>query len=61
VLSPNESYSTQYFYTFKVYRKNNKYFMANNKQTQAYLIDEVGIKRDDVDEMREIFWSDPNF
>jgi hypothetical protein len=35
--------------------------MANNKQTQAYLIDEVGIKRDDVDEMREIFWSDPNF
>lgn len=58
VFSPIENYSTQYIYTFKLYRKNNKYFMVNNTQTQAYLIDEFGIKRDDVDEIKEIFWND---
>ena len=60
VFSPIESYSTQYIYTFKLYRKNNKYFMVNNAQTQAYLIDEFCIRRDDVKEIKETFWGDPN-
>lgn len=56
VFSPVERYSTQYNYTFKLYRKNEKYFMVNNTQTQAYLLDKFGIKRDDVDEIKEEFW-----
>ncbi len=57
VFSPVEQYAIQYIYTFKLYRKNEKYFMINNLQTQAYLIDRSSIFRDDVDEIISIFWS----
>ncbi len=57
VFSPVENYAAQYVYTFKLYRKNAKYFMVNNAQTQAYLIDESNILRDGVDEIKSIFWS----
>ena len=60
IFSMAERYSTQYIYTFKVYRKNEKYFMVNNAQTQAYLIDSFSILRDDVDEIKSIFWNDRN-
>ena len=58
VFSPIEKYSIQYIYTFKVYRKNGKNFMVNNAQTQAYLIEESAIMRDDVDKIKNIFWND---
>lgn len=58
VFSSIENYSTQYIYTFKLNRKNGKYFMINNAQTQAYLIDKSSIKRNDVDGIKNIFWSD---
>lgn len=57
VFSPIEQYTTQYIYTFKLYKKDEKYFMVNNSQTQAYLIDESTIIRDDVDEIKNIFWN----
>lgn len=58
VFSPVEQYSTTYIYTFKAYYKNNKYFMINNNNDQAYLIDESGIKRDNVNEIKKIFWGE---
>jgi hypothetical protein len=57
VFSDTERYTTQYFYTFKAYRKNEKYFLVNNAQTQAYLIDNSRIMRDDVAEIKNIFWN----
>ena len=57
VFSPIEQYATQYVYTFKLYRKNEKFFMVNNSQTQAYLIDGSTILRDDVDDIKSIFWN----
>ena len=57
VFSPFEQYATQYIYTFHLYKKDEKYFMVNNHQTQAYLIDASTILRDDVDEIKSIFWS----
>ena len=56
VFSPIEQYATQYVYTFKLYKKSEKYFMVNNSQTQAYLIDGSTILRDDVGEIKSIFW-----
>lgn len=56
VFLPAEKYAVQYIYTFKLYRKNDKYFMINNSQTQAYLIDDSGIFRDDVDAIKCAFW-----
>lgn len=56
VFSVTESYSTQYVYTFKAYRKNGKYFMVNNAQTQAYLIDKSSVMRENIDEIKNIFW-----
>ena len=57
VFSPIELYAGQYVYTFHLYRKNEKFFMVNNSQTQAYLIDGSIILRDDVDEIMRIFWN----
>lgn len=51
-----DNYSTQYLYTFKLFHKNNKYFMVNNAQTQGYLIDKNGIRRENVDKLKEQFW-----
>lgn len=56
VFLPAEKYAVQYIYTFKLYRKNDRYFMINNSQTQAYLIDDLGIFRDDVDAVKCAFW-----
>ena len=61
VFSPIDHYATQYIYTFKLYRKNDpsfmvQYFMVNNSQTEGYLIDDFGIERDDIDELKNIFW-----
>ncbi|RVT46319.1 hypothetical protein EMM73_10135 [Rheinheimera sediminis] len=60
IFSTTENYFIQYIYTFKVYRKNGKYFMVNNSQTQAYLIDDSSIMRDDVDKIKSAFWSKRN-
>jgi hypothetical protein len=57
IFSPTETYDTQYIYTFKLYKKNEKFFMINNSQTQAYLIDGSIILRDDVNEIKSIFWN----
>ena len=57
VFSSIEQYATQYIYTFKLYRKNKRFFMVNNSQTQAYLIDSSTILRDDVDKIKRIFWN----
>lgn len=57
VFSSIEQYATQYVYTFKLYRKFKRFFMVNNSQTQAYLIDGSTILRDDVDEIKSIFWN----
>lgn len=51
-----DNYSTQYIYTFKLFHKNNRYFMVNNAQTQAYLIDRGGIQRKNVDKIKQQFW-----
>ena len=58
VFSLIEQYNTQYIYTFKLYRKNKKYLMVNNSQTQAYLINESTFMRDDVDRIKNIFWNE---
>jgi hypothetical protein len=60
IFSPVEVYSTQYVYTFKLYCRCQKYFMINNTQTQAYLIDKAGIERDDVEEIKNAFWGNNN-
>lgn len=52
----SKNYATQYEYTFKLYQKNNRYFMVNNAQTQAYLICEDGIQRENVDLIKRQFW-----
>jgi hypothetical protein len=51
-----DNYATQYQYTFKLFHKTNRYFMVNNAQSQAYLIDKNGIKRNDVDKIKQSFW-----
>lgn len=56
VFSPVERYATQYVYTFKLYRKNDQYFMVNNSQTKGYLIDEFGIERDNINDLKDKFW-----
>jgi len=57
VFAEFENYSTQYFYTFRTYKKDDVYFMINNSQTQAYLIDRYGIIRDDVNQIKNKFRS----
>lgn len=56
VFSPIEQYATQYIYAFKLYRKDGKYFMVNNSQTQAYLINKSSILRNNADEIKTLFW-----
>ena len=34
--------------------------MVNNAQTQAYLFDNLSIMRDDIDEIKAMFWSKSN-
>lgn len=61
VFSPTAQYSSQYQYTFKLYKKNTRYFMVNNGQSQAYLISCDAIKNgsgfNDVDRIKTDFWN----
>ncbi|HBF47825.1 MAG TPA: hypothetical protein VIC51_07745 [Psychromonas sp.] len=57
VFSPTAMYSSQYYYTFKLYKKNEKYLMINNNQSQAYLIADDLYKNNDVDEIKSEFWT----
>jgi hypothetical protein len=52
-----DQYATQYQYTYKLFHKSSRYFMVNNAQTQAFLIDRNGIQRDDVDRIKQNFWN----
>ncbi|MDN3384330.1 hypothetical protein QL995_16990 [Pseudoalteromonas sp. APC 3358] len=56
VFSATATYSSQYHYTFKLYKKNNKHFMINNNQSQAYLISENIYKNNNADDIKSEFW-----
>lgn len=56
VFSQEECYSTQYIYTFKVYRSDDHLFMVNSSQTNGYLINKYEIQRDNVDDLKNKFW-----
>ncbi len=56
VFSFTQQYASQYRYTFKLYQKNEKYFMVNNGQSQAYLIDDHSIKKGSGDDIKPEFW-----
>lgn len=56
VFSLTQGYASQYLYTFKLYQKGEKYFMVNNGQSQAYLIDEHSIKKGSGDDVKPEFW-----
>jgi tetratricopeptide (TPR) repeat protein len=56
VFSSTARYSSQYHYTFKLYKKNEKHFMVNNSQSQAYLIADNIYKSDNADEIKSEFW-----
>lgn len=51
-----DQYATQYQYTFKLFHKSNRYFMVNNAQSQAFLVDRNGIQRNNVDKIKQDFW-----
>ena len=56
VFSANAQYSSQYHYTFKLYKKNEKHFMVNNSQSHAYLIGNNIYKSNTADEIKSEFW-----
>jgi hypothetical protein len=56
LFSNTDTYSTQFVYTFKLYKKGDKFFMVNNQQTAAYLVDETGIQRGSSDKIKRKFW-----
>lgn len=56
VFSPTAQYSSQYHYTFKLYKKNERYFMVNNSQSHAYLIGDNIYKSNNADEIKSEFW-----
>ena len=56
VFSSAANYSSQYHYTFKLYKKNEKHFMVNNSQSHAYLIADNIYKSDNADEIKSEFW-----
>jgi hypothetical protein len=56
VFSPTENFSSKYLYTFKLYKKNEKYFMINNTHSQAYLISDNVYKNNDVSAIKAEFW-----
>ena len=55
VLTLAEGYTTEYFYTFKLYKKDDKFIMMNNSKTQGYIIDGNIIKRGSGELIPE-FW-----
>jgi hypothetical protein len=56
LFSKTDTYSTQFAYTFKMYKKGSRFFMVNNQQTAAYLIHESGIVRGGADKIKSEFW-----
>lgn len=56
LFSKTDTYATQFVYTFKMYRKGSKFFMVNNGQTAAYLVDESRIQRGSADKIKSVFW-----
>ena len=56
VFSATSTYSSQYLYTFKLYKKDDRHFMVNNGQSQAYLIDQDSFKNKNVDAIKAEFW-----
>lgn len=56
IFSRIDVFNTQYIYVFNLYRKNGQYFMVNHSQTEAYIIDAKAVLRNDVDELKSIFW-----
>ncbi|MGP4986437.1 hypothetical protein [Pseudoalteromonas nigrifaciens] len=56
VFSATATYSSQYHYPFKLYKKNDKHFMVNNSQSQAYLISENIYKNNNADDIKSEFW-----
>lgn len=51
------NYATQFHYTFKSYKKGQRFYLINGGRTQAYLIEPKRIRRDDVDGIIEEFWN----
>lgn len=56
VFSATSSYSSQYKYTFKLYKKGDKHFMVDNGQSQAYLISQDSFKHNNIDAIKAEFW-----
>ena len=50
-----QDYSSQFFYTFRLYQKEAKYLMVNNAGSQAYLIDDYRIKRGSLEKIQP-YW-----
>ncbi|MEZ9538455.1 hypothetical protein AB4160_09655 [Shewanella sp. 10N.286.51.B8] len=57
VFSLEGHYASQYHYAFKLYKKDDKHFMVNNSQSQAYLISGGIFKSEDVDAIKSEFWN----
>lgn len=56
LFSPVDTYATQFVYTFKMYKKGKRFFMVNNQQTAAYLVNDSEIKRGGADKIKSEFW-----
>jgi hypothetical protein len=56
LFNPTDTYATQFVYTFKMYKKSDRFFMVNNQQTAAYLVNESEIKRGGADKIKSEFW-----
>lgn len=56
VFSATARYSSNYMYTFKLYKKGNEHFMVNNGQTQAYIISDNEFKSKNVDALKKQFF-----
>lgn len=56
-----EEYSLQFEHAFKLYQKEQQYFMVNNSQSKAFIINKNQIQRsydrgNSVDGLKELFW-----
>jgi hypothetical protein len=57
-----ENVKTEFERTFKLYKKEEQYFMVNNGQTQVYIVDKNNIQRSNynatkADKLKMLFWS----
>lgn len=56
-----EEYSLQFEHAFKLYQKEQQYFMVNNSQSKVFIINKNQIQRsydrgNSVDALKELFW-----